>query len=338
MIYATSETTYPTSYTLNGITASTGNEQITSSPIGLATSLTDAVHMQGEDVVALDASNWLAKAVVTGIYKVNNAGTIKYVEIKVTKLGNSYEISESNVFNQFTFASTLTNLQIVTPTENVYVDTTNNIVYGNTTETVIVSAIKEAKKTLYSGTFATNQFDEIKANVLEALEWTTFASHTLNEASTTLHIEGNDVYALAVGEEKITFESPNGLERTLKIIVNADYTITVTAETPHMLKYSISTPAVSLDEITFTFTLNIPESVQVLTIMPSGSSLDATVLDNKLKVIITLGIPATSTFTNVFPELVAQTPLPITVVTNDITDYQIVNDTNAQLRFNLVQL
>ncbi|WP_342473011.1 hypothetical protein MHH70_08140 [Metasolibacillus sp. FSL H7-0170] len=160
---------------------------------------------------------------------------------------------------------------------------------------MIVSAIKEAKKTLYSGTFATNQFDEIKANVLEALEWTTFASHTLNEASTILHIEGNDMYGLAVGEEHITFKSPNGLERTLKIIVNADCTITVTAETPHMLKYSISTSTVSLDEITFTFTLNIPESVQVLTIMPSGSSPDATVLDNKLKVIITLGIPATST-------------------------------------------
>ncbi|MFJ7699411.1 hypothetical protein [Lysinibacillus fusiformis] len=50
----------------------------------------------------------------------------------------------------------------------------------------------------------------------------------------------------------------NGLELTLKIVVNVDYTFTITAETPHSLTCSTTAPAVSLDEISFTFTLYIP--------------------------------------------------------------------------------
>ncbi|MFJ7699412.1 hypothetical protein [Lysinibacillus fusiformis] len=55
-------------------------------------------------------------------------------------------------------------------------------------------------------------------------------------------------------------------------------------------------------------------------ISPNVSNGDASVFENKLKVIITPGTRATLTFTIAYPELVDQTLVPITTVTNDMTN------------------
>ena len=346
IIYADANTTFPASYTLNGIiykvSTGTAPNQLVSTPLTLsAPNVTDAIHMQGDDVITLGNNSWKAKSKGTGIYKITENGTTKYVSIEVTKTSNSYEIKTPVELQHSTLSNTLKNVQVIAPASNVYVDTASNIIYGKTTEKVVISAEEADKKVLYSGTLGNNDFEVVKSKpeeLLEKLEWNAFTQSSLNEASPIVRISGNEIYGLSVGEELITFESPNGLERTMKVIVNADYTITITAETPHILTYSTSTPVIGLEEINFTFTLNVPENVSGLIVTPPTNNPDASVSGgNKLKVFITPGTPVTSTFTIVLPELVDQTPLPITVVTKDATDYKITNITDPKLQINLVQ-
>ena len=350
IIFADATTTFPASYTLDGViyevTAGTSPAQLTSTALTeTATNITAATFMQGTNVVAFTSGNWTAKAEGTGIYKVTVGTETEYIEVTVAANTNSYTINEPKQLVKRTSAS-LSELKVLAPTENVYVDEENKTIYGETTETIVISAIENGKKVVYTGNFADGfkndftGFSVAKTTVLDALEWNTFKEHSLNDASTIMRIDGTDVYALAPGEELITFKSPNGLERTLKVIVNADYTFTITAETPHTLTYSADAGE-NGDEIVFTFTLNIPENVTGLTITPPSNNSDASVLGTKLKVIIPQGTPITSTFEIVFPELEDTTAQPIKVVTKDITDYTIAdtidNDGNTKFRFNLVQ-
>ena len=344
IIFADAATTFPASYTLDGViyevTAGTAPKQLTSKALTKAvsnTAITAATFMQGDDVVAFASTEWTIKSKGTGIYKVTEGSTTKYIELTVAPENNSYITDDTNVLNSYTNPA-LTNLTVLAPSKSVYVDSTNHTIYGETTEAIIISAVEAGNKVIYKGEANFTGFTVAKTNVLADLEWTEFKEHSLNSASTIMRIDGTDVYALAPGEEYITFKSPNGLERTMKVVVNADYTIAITAETPHMLTYSASAMILGLDEINFTFDLNIPENISGLDITPPTDNTEASVVNgNKLKVIIQSGTHITSTFTIILPELVNQTPIPITVVTKDFTDYTIVNDPNSILQFHLVQ-
>ncbi|AWE06403.1 hypothetical protein DCE79_02940 [Lysinibacillus sp. 2017] len=336
ILYADKNTKYPASYTFNGTiyevvenTDPNVPTEFVATPLSKGASYTSGTFVDGTDVVKFEANEWITKAVGTGMYKVNDN---QYIAITVEEDGtNSYIITEAaDLFSTMplpiTAGSTLTNAQVIAPNENVYVD--GNTVFGSSSEMIAITATLDNKKVLYTGKFDTTPATILKKNILDELGWSILSTNTLNENSSILRIEGNEIYALGVGEETITFTSPNGIQRTFVVKVTPDFDIVFEPVDANTITYVAQEPGEGISEILFTFTMNVSSTVDIV---KSNTISDVSVYSNEINIGVTPGITAVNSFTLTFQEL-SNIPLEFTITIKDVTDITI-SSSNPLFKF-----
>ncbi|MEK4424141.1 S-layer homology domain-containing protein [Solibacillus sp. FSL K6-1523] len=272
IIYADKNSATTASYTVNdeiyNVTVR-ADYVLTTTLVMQATAYNSATHMQGVDVVSLNTDKWVAKAEGTGIYLTN---TGDYVEISVAWNGSSYEINAGTPIFKYDLATLGAKSLISTPlapTSGIYVDGT--IVYGDTTEPIVIAGETVDGKVLYKKEKDTN-FTLLESDIKTALNWTDYASHNLNEQSAVVRIDEKtkQFIPIGVGSEVIDFTSSNGLTKTVQFTVNADYTMTITAEND-VVDYTY-TALYEESKLNFTFSLNLDGSKIDLTSVAGTNS------------------------------------------------------------------